>query len=282
MQIKSYSEHSCFGGKVGFYGHGSKACAGEMKFAVYQPPQALTRSVPALYYLSGLTCTPETFLTKAGALRLAAEMGLLLVVPDTSPRGKCLPGEGDEWDFGSGAGFYLDATQSPWATYYNMYSYVTEELPALIDQHFPSGGPGHQGIFGHSMGGHGALTIGLRNPDRYRSISAFAPICAPSRCPWGEKALGRYLGDDKAAWQDYDASLLLASKTHSVPMLVEQGTKDEFLHEQLKPQSLVHAAQQSDTQLTLNMHEGYDHSYFFIASFIEEHLEFHAGHMGLI
>jgi len=197
------------------------------------------------------------------------------------PRGENVPDDEEgSYDFGLGAGFYVDATQAPWDKHYKMYSYIVNELPALIESEFPV--TKERAISGHSMGGHGALVIGMRNPNKFVSVSAFSPISNPSDCPWGEKALGRYLGDDKAAWQDYDASLLLASKTHSVPLLVEQGTKDEFLHEQLKPQSLVHAAQQSDTQLTLNMHEGYDHSYFFIASFIEEHLEFHAGHMGLI
>lgn len=279
MPIKTYSEHSCFGGKVGFYGHGSKVCAGEMKFAVYQPPQALTHPTPALYFLSGLTCTPETFLTKAGALRLAAEMGLLLVVPDTSPRGKCLPGEGDDWDFGSGAGFYLDATQSPWATYYNMYSYVTEELPALIDQHFPSRGPGHQGIFGHSMGGHGALTIGLRNPDRYRSVSAFAPICAPSRCPWGEKAFRGYLGEDRATWAAYDATELVRTARHPTEILIDQGLSDGFLEEQLHPHLFEAACQEHGQALNLRRHPGYDHGYYFISTLMEDHLRHHARHL---
>lgn len=218
---------------------------------------------------------------KAGAMRLAAELGMAIVAPDTSPRGENVPDDADgNYDFGLGAGFYVDATEAPWNTHYKMYSYVTEELPALIEESFPV--TKERAISGHSMGGHGALVIGLRNSNKYVSVSAFSPIANPSDCPWGQKAFSNYLGSDSAQWEHYDAAKLLANKTHYVPLLVEQGTKDEFLHEQLKPESLVHAAQRSETQLTLNMHEGYDHSYYFIASFIEEHLEFHAGHMGLI
>ncbi|MED5463666.1 MAG: S-formylglutathione hydrolase [Myxococcota bacterium] len=279
MQIKTYSEHSCFGGKVGFYGHGSKECAGEMKFAVYQPPQAAKQPPPTLYYLSGLTCTPETFLTKAGALRLAAEMGLQLVAPDTSPRGKGLPGEGDSWDFGSGAGFYLDATQSPWATYYNMYSYVTEELPAVVEQHFPGAGPGLQSIFGHSMGGHGALTIGLRNPGKYRSISAFAPICAPSQCPWGQKAFRGYLGEDRGAWAAYDATELVRTTRHPAEILIDQGLSDGFLEEQLHPHLFEAACKEHGQALKLRRHPGYDHGYYFISTLMEDHLRHHARHL---
>ncbi len=237
-----------------------------MTFAIFLPPFASKeKPVPVLYWLSGLTCTDQNFMQKAGAMKLAAELGMAIVAPDTSPRGESVPDDEEgSYDFGLGAGFYVDATQAPWDKHYKMYSYIVNELPALIESEFPV--TKERAISGHSMGGHGALVIGMRNPNKFVSVSAFSPISNPSDCPWGKKA----------------ASVLLASKTHSVPLLVEQGTKDEFLHEQLKPQSLVHAAQQSDTQLTLNMHEGYDHSYFFIASFIEEHLEFHAGHMGLI
>ena len=275
-------ENRAFGGRHLRYTHKAETTQCDMTFAIFLPPFASKeKPVPVLYWLSGLTCTDQNFMQKAGAMKLAAELGMAIVAPDTSPRGENVPDDEEgSYDFGLGAGFYVDATQAPWDKHYKMYSYIVNELPALIESEFPV--TKERAISGHSMGGHGALVIGMRNPNKFVSVSAFSPISNPSDCPWGEKALGRYLGDDKAAWQEYDASLLLASKTHSVPLLVEQGTKDEFLHEQLKPQSLVHAAQQSDTQLTLNMHEGYDHSYFFIASFIEGHLEFHAGHMGLI
>ena len=275
-------ENRVFGGQHLRYTHTSITTQCDMTFAIFLPPFASKdKPVPVLYWLSGLTCTDQNFMQKAGAMRLAAELGMAIVAPDTSPRGENVPDDADgNYDFGLGAGFYVDATEAPWNTHYKMYSYVTEELPALIEESFPV--TKERAISGHSMGGHGALVIGLRNSNKYVSVSAFSPIANPSDCPWGQKAFSNYLGSDSAQWEHYDAAKLLANKTHYVPLLVEQGTKDEFLHEQLKPESLVHAAQRSETQLTLNMHEGYDHSYYFIASFIEEHLEFHAGHMGLI
>ena len=279
MKITTYSEHACFGGTVGFYGHDSKACSGEMKFSVYQPPQGGKDQTPVLYYLAGLTCTPETFMTKSGAQRLAAELGLLLVVPDTSPRGNDLPGEDDDWDFGTGAGFYLDATEAPWSPYYQMFTYVTEELPALIDHHFPSRGPGHRSIFGHSMGGHGALTIGLKKPSGYRSVSAFAPICAPSQCPWGEKAFSGYLGDDRSTWAAYDATELVKTNQHPTEILIDQGLSDNFLKQQLHPHLFEEACQKNNQALNLRRHESFDHGYYFISTLMEDHLRHHARHL---
>lgn len=276
------SENRAFGGRHLRYKHNAETTNCSMTFAVFLPPFASEdKPVPVLYWLSGLTCSDQNFMQKAGAMKLAAELGMAIVAPDTSPRGDGVPDDEDgSYDFGVGAGFYVDATQAPWDTHYKMYSYIVDELPALIEANLPV--TRERAISGHSMGGHGALVIGLRNPNRYVSVSAFSPIANPIDCPWGQKAFSQYLGDDKAVWQEYDASVLLGKQNHATPLLVEQGSKDEFLNEQLKPQALVHAAQQSGTQLTLNMHEGYDHSYFFIASYIDEHLAFHAGHLGLI
>jgi S-formylglutathione hydrolase len=231
-----------------------------------------------LYYLAGLTCTEETFQIKAGAQRVAAELGLMLVSPDTSPRGVPLPGDSESYDFGVGAGFYLDATEEPWSRHYKMYSYVTQELPAIIDAHFPASREA-QGIFGHSMGGHGAITIGLKNPQRYKSISAFAPISAPKQCPWGQKALPRYLGPDKGQWDQYDASELMSKLTDGPkrpPILVDQGTSDQFLESQLHPHLLEAAAKKSGYPLTVRRQPGYDHGYYFISTFMEDHLRHHA------
>jgi S-formylglutathione hydrolase len=246
-----------------------------MKFAVYLPPQAQTETVPVLYYLSGLTCTEENFTTKAGAQQFAAKYGVMLVAPDTSPRQTGIPGEDDDWDFGSGAGFYVDATQQPWQTHYQMYSYITRELPALIADHFP-GNPERQGIFGHSMGGHGALICALKNPRQYRSVSAFAPIVAPMRCPWGQKAFTGYLGSDQATWRAYDASELVRTTQLDSPILIDQGTADAFLDKQLMPQVFQQACAEAGQPLTLRMQQGYDHSYYFIATFMEDHLRHHA------
>ncbi|NDJ18009.1 S-formylglutathione hydrolase [Myxacorys almedinensis] len=269
------SESLSFEGTVGFYSHHSSACNGEMKFAVYQPPTAKERPLPVLYFLSGLTCTEENFMIKAGAQRFAAEYGLILVTPDTSPRNVGIVGEEESWDFGTGAGFYVDATQTPWDRHYQMYTYVTTELPALIHHHFPVV-PNRQGIFGHSMGGHGALVCALRNPDRYRSVSAFAPICAPMQCPWGQKAFSHYLGSDRTHWQTYDASeLLRISKFHS-PILIDQGTSDQFLATQLLPDVFQKACEAVDQPLELRLQPGYDHSYYFISTFIKDHLRHHA------
>jgi len=270
------SEHRCFGGSVAFYRHASQACGGEMRFGVFTPPQAASRKVPVLYYLAGLTCTEETFLAKGGAQRLAAELGVMLVAPDTSPRGAGLPGEDDAWDFGTGAGFYVDATQAPWASRYRMYTYVTQELPALVTGHLPAR-PDREGIFGHSMGGHGALVCALRQPGRYRSVSAFAPIAAPMHCPWGQKAFGGYLGPDTEAWKAWDASELVRGLRQPLPaLLVDQGSRDKFLAEQLLPEQLREACAAVGQPLTLRMQEGYDHSYFFVSTFMEDHLRHHA------
>ncbi len=270
------SEYKCFGGKLGFYKHSSSTCNGEMRFAVYQPPQATQEPVPILYFLSGLACTEETFMVKAGALQYAAKYGLMLVTPDTSPRNTGIPTEDDDWDFGTGAGFYVDATEEPWASHYRMYSYVVHELPALIAKHFPVQ-PDKQSIFGHSMGGHGALICALRNPKQYKSVSAFAPIVAPMRCPWGQKAFSRYLGEDKDCWRAYDASELVSQVGYRSPILIDQGTADQFLKEQLLPEVFKQACTAVNQPLNLRYQEGYDHSYYFISSFLEDHIRYHAG-----
>ena len=250
-----------------------------MRFALFLPPQAKKGPVPALYWLSGLTCTEENFIFKAGAQRVAAELGIALVCPDTSPRGLDLPGEADSYDFGSGAGFYVDASEAPWSRNYRMYSYITQELPALVAAEFPVD-PARLGISGHSMGGHGALTIALKNPGLFRSVSAFAPISSASRSPWGEKALAGYLGMDRERWREYDASLLIEERGWSgPPILVDQGSADPFLETQLKPELLQQACARRGVALDLRLREGYDHSYYFIASFIDEHLRFHAAQL---
>jgi S-formylglutathione hydrolase len=253
-----------------------------MRFGVFLPPQTQKGPVPLLYWLSGLTCTEENFIVKAGAQRVAAELGLAIVAPDTSPRGLGIPGEADSYDFGLGAGFYVDATEAPWSRGYRMYSYVSAELPKLIGSEFPVD-PLRVGIFGHSMGGHGALTIALKNPDYYRSVSAFAPIVSPLRCPWGEKALKGYLGTDRAAWRTYDTTALVEDRGWRGPaLLIDQGTDDQFLQQQLKPELLEEACRRNNVPLQLRLQEGYDHSYFFIASFVEDHLRFHAGNLAEI
>ena len=269
------SEYTCFGGKVSYYSHHSTACNSEMKFAVYQPPQAKVNPVPVLYFLSGLTCTEENFMAKAGAQKFAASHGIMLVVPDTSPRNTGITGEDDDWDFGTGAGFYVDATVEPWKAHYKMYSYVVDELPDLIGENFPAIGE-RQGIFGHSMGGHGALICALKNPSRYLSVSAFAPIVAPMRCPWGQKAFTNYLGDDEETWRAYDASELVLSTQYNGMILIDQGTADKFLANQLLPEVFEQACAKAGIGLNLRMQEGYDHSYYFIATFIEDHIRHHA------
>jgi S-formylglutathione hydrolase len=275
---ETLSRHRCFGGVVGFHRHDAAETSSPMRFSVYLPPQAERRKVPALWYLAGLTCTEETFMIKAGAQRLASEFGIALIAPDTSPRGVPLPGDSDSWDFGVGAGFYVDATETPWSRHYRMYSWITRELPMLVEQHFPVDAE-RQGIFGHSMGGHGALTIGLRNPDRYRSISAFAPISSPMHCPWGHKAFTGYLGPDRDNWRAYDASELLRALptvTGRPPLLIDQGMADAFLEQQLLPDRLEQACKDSGYPLTLRRHAGYDHGYYFISTFVEDHLRHHA------
>lgn len=274
------SEYKCFGSKLGFYSHSSSSCNGEMRFAVYLPPQANQERVPILYFLSGLASTEENFMIKAGAQQFAAKYGLMLVTPDTSPRNTGIPGEDDDWDFGTGAGFYVDATVEPWASRYRMYSYVVEELPALIAEHFP-GKSDQQGIFGHSMGGHGALVCAMRNPQQYKSVSAFAPIAAPMRCPWGQKAFSRYLGGDRETWRAYDATELVKQVGYHSNILIDQGTADKFLTEQLLPEVFEQACSEVNQPLTLRYQEGYDHSYYFIASFIEDHIRHHAALLGV-
>jgi S-formylglutathione hydrolase len=275
------NEHRCFDGTVAFYRHDSKTCHCDMRFAVFTPPQAQKHPVPVLYYLSGLTCTEENFITKAGAQAAAAKYGMMLVAPDTSPRGEGIADD-PSWDLGMGAGFYVDATLSPWASHYRMYSYIVKELPELIHANFPARAD-RQGILGHSMGGHGALVCGLRNPGQYRSISAFAPIAAPSQCAWGQKAFSHYLGEDKTTWSDYDASDLVHKYANSRhPILIDQGTLDPFLaQQQLKPEFFQAACQAAGQPLTLRMQEGYDHGYYFIATFIEDHIRHHAECIGV-
>lgn len=275
MAVKELSRHRCFGGWQVFLQHDSAEIGLPMKFGIYLPPAAARGKVPALTYLAGLTCTEETFLIKAGAQRVAAELGLILIAPDTSPRGTDFPGQAENWDFGLGAGFYVDATEAPWRAHWRMYSYVTKELPALIAVEFPVD-TARRGIFGHSMGGHGALICGLRNPDLFRSVSAFAPIANPANCPWGQKAFAGYLGADKAAWPAYDASELMKATAHPNPILVDQGEADQFLARELHPHTLEAAAQISGQKLTLRRHAGYDHGYYFIQSFVADHLRHHA------
>lgn len=271
------SSNRSFGGWHRRYRHRSSSLGCDMVFAVYLPPQAEQPGarLPVLYWLSGLTCTDENFMQKAGAQRVAAELGLVIVAPDTSPRGEGVPDDPDgAWDFGLGAGFYLNATEEPWARHYRMYDYVVSELPALVEANLPV--DGRRGIAGHSMGGHGALICALKNPGRYRSVSAFAPISNPMDCPWGQKAFSRYLGEDRARWREWDACALIAQAGERLPILVDQGESDDFLREQLKPEALETAARAAAHPLTLRRQPGYDHSYYFIASFIEDHLRHHA------
>lgn len=268
--------YKCFDGWQTFHEHASETTKTPMRFSVFTPPQAEKQRCPVVWFLSGLTCTEENFTTKAGAQRYAAEHGLILVAPDTSPRGAGISGEDDSWDFGTGAGFYVNATTPGYASHYRMFDYIRDELPALVHAHFPTR-PDAQGIMGHSMGGHGALVLALRHPERYRSVSAFSPICAPSAVPWGQKAFTGYLGSDTSRWAAYDATLLAAKSAGDKRLiLVDQGAADEFLATQLKPELLKQACDQAGRPLELRLREGYDHSYYFIASFIGEHLAHHA------
>ena len=281
MIFEVLSEHACFGGVQGYYKHASTVIGLPMRFGVYRPPQALAGPVPVLVYLAGLTCNEETFATKAGAQRVAAQLGLMLVTPDTSPRGTGVEGADAAWDFGTAAGFYLDATQAPWAHHWRMESYITGELPAVLAQHFPVREDQGlaMGVFGHSMGGHGALTLALRHPGLFRSVSACAPIAAPQRCPWGVKAFSGYLGvskDDRKAWAAHDATALVEAGARCPPLLIDQGEADKFLAEQLLPQRFEAACLDAGQPLRLRRHAGYDHGYFFIASFVEDHLRHHA------
>ncbi len=276
-QITEIAANKSFGGWHKRFKHYSSTLSCEMIFAVYLPPQAETQKVPVLWWLSGLTCTDENFMQKAGAQRIAAELGIAIICPDTSPRGLDLPGEHDSYDFGSGAGFYVNATQAPWKTNYQMYDYVTQELPALAMANLPLNG--RESISGHSMGGHGALVLALRQPDRYASVSAFAPITTPSNCPWGEKAFSNYLGTQRGTWAQYDACKLISTRQSRQELFVDQGEADSFIAEQLKPEQLLAVCKEVEHPLIYRSHAGYDHSYFFIASFIEEHLRYHATHL---
>ncbi|KDC96307.1 S-formylglutathione hydrolase [Bordetella bronchiseptica MBORD670] len=279
--LELVSQHRCFDGWQRYYRHASKEIGLPMRFSVFVPPQAAHGPVPVLFYLAGLTCTEETFMIKAGAQRLAAQHGVMLVAPDTSPRGAGFPGEDEHWDFGVGAGFYLDATAEPWRSHYRMYSYVVDELHGIVTGDLP-GDAGRVGIFGHSMGGHGALVLALRNPDKFRSVSAFAPVVAPAQVPWGHKAFERYLGPDRQAWEAYDASALMRTLRQPYPegILVDQGLADGFLVEQLRPELFEAACRHAGQPLTLRRHEGYDHGYYFISTFIEDHIRFHVERLG--
>lgn len=279
MTLTTLSQNKCFGGTQAVYSHASLETGCDMRFGVYLPAAAAAGPVPVLFWLSGLTCTEENFIAKAGAQRIAAELGIALVMPDTSPRGLNYPGDTAAYDFGVGAGFYVDATEAPWSTGYRMYSYLTKELFQLVAASFPVDAA-RAGIFGHSMGGHGALTIGLKNPAQFKTISAFAPIVSPTRCAWGEKALSGYLGAKRSTWADYDATLLVTKLGwKGPPILVDQGTADQFLETQLKPELLRYACSEVGAALELRLQPGYDHSYFFIATFMEDHLRHHAAHL---
>lgn len=280
QHLEIRSQHGCFGGIQGFYQHDSSVIGLPMRFSVYQPPQAQQEAVPVVFFLAGLTCTEETFMIKAGAQRYAAEYGLMLVTLDTSPRETGIPGETDDWDFGAGAGFYLDAIEQPWSGRYLMESYVTQELYDIIIHQFPADKTSI-GISGHSMGGHGALTLALRHPNQFQSVSAFAPICAPIHCPWGQKAFRFYLGENQAYWRNHDATALIETGHQtSSAILVDQGLNDQFLSEQLHPKRLEEACEKTGQQLTLRYHPGYDHSYYFISTFIGDHLKHHRDRLG--
>lgn len=276
MTLIQLSEHKLFAGRQIKYQHHSDSVKGVMQFSVYLPPAAEKQKVPVLYWLSGLTCTDENFSVKAGAQRVAAELGIALVIPDTSPRGEQVADDA-AYDLGQGAGFYVNATQEPWATHYQMYDYISRELPSLVEANLPV--TSAKAISGHSMGGHGALVIALREAGAYCSVSAFSPICQPTECDWGKKAFTAYLGDDQSQWLQYDASFLLAQKQSSLPILIDQGEGDQFYPSQLRTEALMEANQRSQSGAQIRLQPGYDHSYFFISSFIEEHLRFHARHL---
>ena len=279
MTLENFSQNKVAGGWHKQYTHDSNELNCTMRFAIFLPPNATKDNpVPVLYWLSGLTCTDENFMQKAGAFNKAAELGIAIVAPDTSPRGEGVADD-EQYDLGQGAGFYLNATEKPWSDHFQMYSYIVDELPQLIEENFPVSKI--KSISGHSMGGHGALTIGLKNSDQYQSISAFSPIVNPMQAPWGKKAFTEYLGSDFSTWKDYDTCELLKLKKASLPILVDQGDADQFLEEQLKPESLVQAAEVNGSEVKLRMQPGYDHSYFFISSFIDDHLEFHSKYLNL-
>jgi S-formylglutathione hydrolase len=271
--MERIESHACFGGRQEVWRHRSQVLACDMRFGIYLPPRAAHEACPVLYWLSGLTCTEQNFTTKAGAQRYAAEQGVIVVAPDTSPRGADVV-DAEGYDLGQGAGFYLNATQAPWSAHYRMHDYIVEELPALVEANFAADGA--RAISGHSMGGHGALVLALRNPGRYRSVSAFSPIVAPSQLPWGQKAFAAYLGEDRKTWQAWDACALIANADERLPLLIDQGGDDEFLATQLQPERLQQACAAAGHPLELRMQPGYDHSYYFIASFIGEHIAHHA------
>lgn len=277
--MKILSQNTAFGGMQGVFSHESEACKGEMTFAVFVPPQAIAERRPVLWYLSGLTCTHANVMEKGEYRRLAAELGLIIVCPDTSPRDKDAPDELTNWQMGKGAGFYLDATQAPWSDHFNMYTYITEELPALVAEHFRVD-MDRQGIFGHSMGGHGAMTIALKNPERFRSCSAFAPIVEPSTADWSAPAFEKYLGDNREDWRKYDACALVRDGARFPEFLIDQGKADSFLDNGLRPWLFEDAIKGTDIGLTLRMHERYDHSYYFISTFMDDHLRWHAERLG--
>ena len=280
MGLTQHSQQRCFGGTQSVYSHVSSSCAGSMRFSVFRPDADPQRPLPVLYLLAGLTCNEETFMIKAGAQRLAAQYGLMLVAPDTSPRNTGIAGESDDWEFGAGAGFYLDATQAPWSAHFRMHSYVHAELPALLQTELGAD-PARQSLCGHSMGGHGALTLALKHPERYRSVSAFAPIVAPSEVPWGQKALPRYLGEERDSWTAYDSCALIdGGRRFPGSLLIDQGSEDPFVQTQLQPERLQHSCERAGQPLQLRMQTGYDHSYWFIQSFIADHLAFHAEALG--
>lgn len=274
MSLETLSTSKSFGGAQGVYRHASAETGTDMTFAVYVPPHAERAKLPVLWYLSGLTCTHANVMEKGEYRRICAELGIIFIAPDTSPRGEDVP-DNEAYDFGKGAGFYVDAPEAPWSQHFRMESYIIFELPALIAEHFPADME-RQAITGHSMGGHGALTLALKNPGRFKSVSAFAPIVAPARVPWGEKALTGYLGSDRALWRRHDATALIEDGARVPEILVDQGTADNFLEEQLRPQLLAEACDKADIPLTLRMQEGYDHSYYFISTFMEDHLRWHA------
>ncbi len=274
IEIKLKQKHKSFGGSTEFYTHRSEATKTQMTFSVFRPKEEQTSKVPVLVFLSGLTCNEENFITKAGAQQWAADSGMMIICPDTSPRGTDIPGERDDWDFGESAGFYLNATTDLWKANYNMYDYIVNEIPEILESYF-NADMSRVAISGHSMGGHGALVIGLRNPDIFRSISAFSPICAPMQCPWGQKAFTNYLGEDTETWKEYDASELVNNAEVKSEILIDQGTGDKFLEEQLKPEIFEQKCREAGYPLKLRMQTGYDHSYYFVSSFIKDHIEFH-------
>lgn len=271
--MNKIEDKACFGGQQQVWEHEASSVKSTLRFGIFLPPQVKDGPCPVLYWLSGLTCNEQNFITKAGAQRYAAEHGVIIVAPDTSPRGEEVADD-EGYDLGKGAGFYINATQAPWAAHYRMYDYIVNELPALIEANFPV--TQKRAISGHSMGGHGALIIALKNPNRYTSVSAFSPIVAPTQVPWGHKAFGAYLGEDQAAWAQWDTCALIADAAERLPLLIEQGIADQFLKTQLQPERLSDACKEADHPLTLNMREGYDHSYYFIASFIGDHIAHHA------